>query len=80
MQLGESGVRGTSARGKTDHRLSGPNQRCYMQEYILATFVLVCSSRAGHMVGLAGSVSELLAKMLFFNKTILCERSEDRKI
>ena len=74
-----SGVRRTSARGKTDHRLSGPNQRCFMLEYIIATFVLICSSRAGHMVGIAGAVSELFAKMLLFYKTMLCERSEDRK-
>ena len=51
-----------------------------MLEYIKATFVLVCPSRAGHMVGLAGTASELFAKMLFFHKTILWERSEDRKI
>ena len=51
-----------------------------MLEYILTTFVLVCHSRAGHMVGLAGTVSELIAKMLFFHKTILCERSDsDRR-
>ena len=43
----------TDQRGKTDHRLSGPNQRCYMLEYIIATFVLVCPSRAGHMYGRA---------------------------
>ena len=55
--IGESGVRRTSAqRGKTDHRLSGPNQRCYMLEYIKATFVLVCPSRAGHMLGLAADL------------------------
>ena len=70
----------TDQRGKTDHWLSGPNQRCYMLKYIPATFMLVCPSRAGHMVGLAGTVSELFVKMLFFHKTILCERSEDRKI
>ena len=51
-----------------------------MLEYIIATFVLGCPSRAGHMVGLAGTVSELFAKMLFFHKTILCESSEDRKV
>ena len=39
-----------------------------MLEYIIATFVLVCPSRAGHMVGLAGTVSELFAKMLFFTR------------
>ena len=44
--------------GRTDHRLSGLNQRCYMLEYIIATFVLVCPSRAGHMVALAGTVSD----------------------
>ena len=53
----QTGIRGkwgkTDQRGKTDHRLSGPNQRCYTLEYILATFVLVCPSRAGHMVWLA---------------------------
>ena len=32
-----------------------------------------------HMVGLSGTVSELFAKMLLFHKTIICERSEDRK-
>ena len=32
----------TDQRGKTDHRLCDPNQRCYMLEYIIATFVLVC--------------------------------------
>ena len=47
----------TDQQGKTDRRLSGPNQRCYMLEYELATFVLVCPSRAGHMVG---SVTERL--------------------
>ena len=36
-----------------------------MLEYILATVVLVCPNRAGHMVGLAGTISELFAKMLF---------------
>ena len=70
----------TDQRGKTDHRLSGPNQRCCMLEYILATLVLVCPNRAGHMVGLAGPFSELFDKMLFFYKTILCERSVDHKI
>ena len=35
---------------------------------------------ADHMMRLAGTVSELFAKMLFFHKAILCERSEDRKI
>ena len=70
----------TDQRGKTDHRLTGPNQQCYMLEYIIATFVLVCPSRAGHMVGLAGTVSELFAKILFFHETILPERSVDRKI
>ena len=38
---------------------------------LVATFALVCPSRAVHMVGLAGTVSELFAKMLFFHKTIL---------
>ena len=52
----------------------------YMLEHVLATFVFVCPSRAGHMVGLAGTIAELFAKMLFFRKTILCETSEDRKI
>ena len=61
----------TDQRGKTDHRLSGPNQWCYMLEYIKVTFVLVCPSCAG---------PKLFAKMLFFDKTILCERSVDRKI
>ena len=51
-----------------------------MLELILATFVLVCPSHAGHMVGLVGTVSDLFAKMLFFHKTILCESTEDRKI
>ena len=70
----------TDQWGKTDHRLSDPNQRCCMLEYIIATFVLVCPSRTGHMVRLAGTVSALFAKMLFFLKTILCERSVDRKL
>ena len=48
--------------------------------YMLATFVLVCPSRAGHMVELADTVSELFAKMLFFHKIILCEKSVDRII
>ena len=78
--LGKGKWSKTDQRGKTDHRLSGPNQRCYMLEYIIATFVLACPSRAGHMVRLAGMVSESFAKMLFFHKTILCERSEDRKV
>ena len=51
-----------------------------MLEYMLATFVLVCPSRASQMVELAEPVSELFAKVLFFHKTILCDRSEDRKI
>ena len=51
-----------------------------MLKYRIATFVLVCSSRVGQVVGPTGTVSELFAKMLFFLKMILCERSEDRKI
>ena len=62
-----------------DHRLSWQNQRCYMLKYLIVTFVIVCPSRAGHMVGLAGTVSELFAKMLLCHKTIWCEWSEDRK-
>ena len=46
----------------------------------MATFVLVCPIRSDDMVGPAGTVSELFAKMLFFHNTILCERSDDRKI
>ena len=48
--------------------------------HIIATYVFVCPNRAGHMVGPAGTVSELYAKMLFFLKTMLCERLDDRKI
>ena len=39
-----------------------------MLEYILATFVIVRTNRAGHMMGLAGTVSELFAKMLLSTK------------
>ena len=78
--LGESGVRRTSGAKRTTGFLAQTSGAIPMLEYIIATFVLVCPSRAGHMVGLAGTVSELFAKMLLFHKTILCDRSEDRKI
>ena len=80
LKTGESGVRRTSGAKRTTGFLAQTSGATYMLEYIIATFVLVCPSRESHMVGLAGTVSELFAKTLFFHKTILCERSVDRKI
>ena len=57
----------TDQRGKTDF-LAQTSGAIPMLEYIIATFVLVCPSHAGNMVGLAGTVAELFAKMLFSTK------------
>ena len=52
-------------------------------EYTIATFVLVCPSRAGHMVGLSRRGFRVIRQNVVFPQNYLrylCEKSKDRKI